>query len=148
MEIENRSRYACVFEAIVKGATLTKAGRQCDVGPAWRVRRIVFKLWRMMRKLRTRDEPLPHDEFSLVEFRRNREFLLRQMEALQQEWRDGVDRTKTARSVEHDPKEFGKSGGSVDTLGLTVRATQRLANANPGAGEIPKVPRITLFLYN
>lgn len=131
MRIKNRSRYACVFEAVLTGTTLIKASRQCGVGPG-QVRQFVFKLARMMRNPMRLDEPMPDGELSLVELRRNSEFWLRRLKALQQEWRSGVDQTKAASSVEHKPAGFG---GSIDTFELTMCAAHCLkaAGSTPAA---------------
>ncbi len=76
------------------GATDPQASRKCGVAPN-RVRQIIFQLARMMRNLNALDEPPQYDELNRAELRNNREFWLRRLKALQQEWR-AADRAQAA----------------------------------------------------
>ena len=126
LQRENKKRYACVFETVVNGASFAAAGRQCGIEPAWRVRVIVFRLAYMMRNLRTLDDPLPDNNLSLFEFRRNSEFWLRRLQALKEAWRCGVDLQPAASAVEPKPADSVgqrlrlKSHWAVDHL-MTAR---------------------------
>lgn len=133
MQTENRKRYACVFEAVVKGATFKQAGRQCGIEPAWRVRVIVFRLAYMMRNLRTLDEPLPDNNLSLFEFRGNNEFWLRRLQALKEAWRVGVDLQPAPSAVGHE------SEGSV---GQRMRLKSRWAVSHQMTGLTHKLQKI------